>query len=44
MEKISSENVFAQDAHAAPLRLIAMNGATELGDRIERHLLNWAHK
>ncbi len=44
MEQISSENVFAQDAHAAPLRLIAMNGATELGDKIEGHLLRWAHR
>ncbi len=44
MEKISSENVFAQDANTAPLRLIAMNGAQELGDRIEWHLQNWAEK
>lgn len=44
MEKISSENVFAQDANTAPLRLIAMNGAQELGDRIEWHLQNWAKK
>ena len=44
MEKISSENVFAQDGHTAPLRIIAMNGAQELGAKIEGHLLNWAHK
>ncbi len=44
MEKISSENVFAQDANTAPLRLIAMNGAQDLGDRIEWHLQNWAKK
>lgn len=44
MEKISSENVFAQDANTAPLRLIAMNGAEELGDRIEWHLQSWAEK
>lgn len=44
MEKISSENVFAQDANTAPLRLIAMHGAEELGDRIEWHLQNWAEK
>ena len=44
MDKISSENVFAQDGHTAPLRIIAMNGAEELGAKIEWHLLNWAHK
>ena len=44
MEKISSENVFAQDANTAPLRLIAMNGTGELGDRIEWHLQNWAER
>lgn len=44
MEKINSENVFAQDANTAPLRLIAMNGSQELGDKIEWHLRNWAQK
>ena len=44
MEKIDSKNVFAQDGHNAPLRLIAMNGMQELGAKIEGHLLNWAHK
>lgn len=44
MQTISSENVFAQDANTAPLRIITMNGTRELGDKIEWHLLNWAHK
>ncbi len=44
MENISSENVFAQNANTAPLRLITMNGTDELGDRIEWHLQNWAEK
>lgn len=44
MENISSENVFAQNANTAPLRLITMNGTGELGDRIEWHLQNWAEK
>ncbi len=44
MENINSENVFAQDASTAPLRLIAMNGTQELGDKIEWHLQNWAKK
>ncbi|MBE6778928.1 MAG: ribose-phosphate pyrophosphokinase [Ruminococcaceae bacterium] len=44
MEKINSENVFAKGGHDAPLRLIAMNGTQELGDKIEQHLLRWARK
>ena len=44
METISSENVFAQDASTAPLRLITMNGTQELGDKIEGHLLRWARR
>ncbi len=44
MEVINSENVFAQDAGIAPLRLIAMNGTQELGDKIEWHLQSWAKK
>ena len=44
MERINSENVFAKGGHDAPLRLIAMNGTQELGDKIEAHLLNWARK
>ncbi len=44
MEKISSENVLAQAANAAPLRLIAMNGTQELGDKIEYYLQTWAKK
>ncbi len=44
MEKINSENVFAKGGHDAPLRLIAMNGTQELGDKIEGHLLRWAQK
>ncbi len=44
MEKITSENIFAQDVGVAPLKLIAMNGAQELGDKIEFHLKRWAAK
>lgn len=44
METISSENVFAQDASTAPLRLITMNGTQELGDKIEGHLLRWTRR
>ena len=44
MEKITSENVFSQDAGTAPLRLITLNGAEELGDKIEWHLNSWAAK
>ncbi len=44
MQKISSENVLAQAANAAPLRLIAMNGTQELGDKIEYYLQTWAKK
>ncbi len=44
MEKISSENVLAQAANAAPLRLISMNGTQELGDKIEYYLRTWAQK
>ena len=44
MEKITSENVFNLEANVAPLRIISMNGAQELGKKIEDHLLNWAHK
>ena len=44
MEKISSENIFALNSYDAPLRLIAMNGAQELGDKIEYHLKTWAAK
>ena len=44
MEKITSENVFNLEANVAPLRIISMNGAQELGAKIEEHLLRWAHK
>ena len=44
MEKITSENVFNLEANVAPLRIISMNGAQELGAKIEQHLLRWAHK
>ena len=44
MEKITSENIFAQEVGMAPLKLIAMNGAQELGDKIEGHLKRWASK
>lgn len=44
MEVITSENIFAQEANVAPLRIISMNGAQELGSKIEGHLLRWANK
>ena len=44
MEKITSENVFNLEANVAPLRIISMNGAQELGAKIEEHLLRWAHR
>jgi len=44
MEKITGENIFAQEMGIAPLKLIAMHGAEELGDKIEWHLNNWATK
>ncbi len=44
MEKITSENVFNLEANVAPLRIISMNGAEELGKKIEDHLLRWAHR
>ncbi len=44
MEKITSENVFKLEANVAPLRIISMNGAQDLGKKIEDHLLSWAHK
>ncbi len=43
MEKITSANVFNLEANVAPLRIISMNGAQELGKKIEDHLLRWAH-
>ncbi|MBE6806777.1 MAG: ribose-phosphate pyrophosphokinase [Ruminococcaceae bacterium] len=44
MDKITSENVFKLEANVAPLRIISMNGAQELGKKIEDHLLRWAHR
>ena len=44
MEKITSENVFKLEANVAPLRIISMNGAQDLGKKIEDHLLRWAHR
>ena len=42
MEKITSENVFNIENNVAPLRIISMNGAQDLGKKIEDHLLRWA--
>ena len=44
MEKITSSNVFNLEANVAPLRIISMNGAQELGAKIEDHLLRWARR
>jgi len=42
MEKITSENVFNIENNVAPLRIISMNGAQDLGKKIEDHLMRWA--
>ena len=44
MEKITSENVFNIENNVAPLRIISMNGAQDLGKKIEDHLLRWANR
>ena len=40
----SSEILFDHQSNVAPLGLIAMNSATELGARINDYLVKWAHK
>ncbi|MGN1481239.1 ribose-phosphate pyrophosphokinase [Porcipelethomonas sp.] len=40
----ASEVLFNSDASVAPLGLIALRGATELGNQIDRYLVEWAKK
>ena len=41
---INSENIFSQEDNVAPMRLIALDGARELGAKIDAHLTQWAQK
>ena len=41
-ETNSGELIFNQESCVAPLSLIALQGATELGDKINAHLCEWA--
>ena len=41
---INSENIFSQEDHVAPMRLIALSSAKELGEKIDAHLTQWAQK
>ncbi len=41
-EMNSGELIFNQESCVAPLSLIALQGATELGDKINAHLCEWA--
>ena len=38
----ANEVIFNPETRVAPLGLIAMNGATELGDKINSYLVEWA--
>ena len=40
----SSENLFSSQSSAAPIGIIAMNSVTELGDKINRYLVDWSKK
>ena len=44
MEKYTAESVFELGTEVAPLRIISMNGAQDLGAKIEGHLKKWAQK
>ncbi len=39
---INSETAYDPNTRVAPLGLIAMDGATELGDKINRYLMDWS--
>ena len=39
-----NEVLFNPKTRVAPLGLIAMNGATELGDKINQYLVEWANQ
>ncbi len=40
----SSEILFGSDSNVAPIGVIAMNSVTELGDKIDNYLVDWAGK
>lgn len=40
----SGESIFTQESSVAPLNVIALKSATELGDKINAHLVKWASK
>ena len=40
----NTEILFDHQSNVAPLGLIAMNSATELGEKIDSYLVKWAHK
>ena len=41
-ERYTSETIFHLENRVAPLRLIPLGGAQELGEKINWHLVNWA--
>ena len=41
-QNISGDVIFNQDERVAPLSVVAMQGANELGDKINEHLMRWA--
>ena len=40
----SSENLFATGTSAAPIGIIAMNSITEVGEKINNYLVDWARR
>ena len=40
----SSEILFGRNANVAPIGIIAMNSVTELGDKIDKYLVDWSCK
>ncbi len=41
---INSENIFSQEEYVAPMRIIALSSAKDLGAKIDAHLTQWAQK
>lgn len=41
MMEQSAQNYFSPENRVAPLGIVAMNGAEELSDKIEAHLVRW---
>ncbi len=44
MMEQSAQNYFSPENRVAPLGIVAMNGAEELSDKIEAHLVRWARR